>query len=161
MLRIASIGAIDKGRVGMRDQRAQQILHALANGADPFTGEDLASGTVLQHADVMRAMLAGCSALEDRTARASRRAQQPMNIGKAWAPEEQERLIQAFQAGENLEEVAARHGRTLRAIEARLEILGLIAKEQRTTQNRFGAGGQHEGQSGARRNRASSKRAAS
>ena len=53
----------------MRDQRARQILHSLVNGADPFTGGDLAPGTVLQHADVMRAMLAGCSALDDRTAR--------------------------------------------------------------------------------------------
>jgi len=146
----------------MKDQRARQILHSLVNGADPFTGEDLSVGTVLQSADVMRALLAGCSALEERTARASRRAQQPKNIGQAWTPEEQERLIQAFKNGEKLEDVAARHGRTLRAIESRLEILGMITREQRTTENRFGAGGQHDGvpRTGARKTRASSKKAA-
>ncbi len=110
----------------------------------------------------MRAMLAGCSALEERTARASRRAQQPKNIGQTWTSEENERLIQAFKSGESLEAVAARHGRTLRAIEARLEILGMITREQRTTENRFGAGGQHDGvqRTGARKTRASSKKAA-
>ena len=97
----------------MKDQRARQILQGLVNGVDPFTEEDLAAGTVLQHPETMRAMLAGCSALDERTARASRRAQQPKNLGKAWTPEEQERLISAFKAGENLEQVAARHGRSL------------------------------------------------
>jgi hypothetical protein len=146
----------------MKDQRARQILQSLVNGADPFTSEDLAAGTVLQNAEVMRAMLAGCSALDERTARASRRAQQPKNIGRAWTPEEQERLIQAFQSGESLELVAARHGRTLRGIESRLEILGMITSTQRTTENRFGAGGQHDGvqPSSARRTRATSKKAA-
>jgi len=145
----------------MKDQRAHQILHALVNGADPFTGEDLALGTVLQHADVMRAMLTGCSALDDRTARASRRAQQPKNIGQPWTPEEEGRLLQAFQNSENLGEVAARHGRTLRAIESRLEILGLLTREQRTTENRFGAGGQHDEtqRTAARKSRASSRKA--
>jgi DNA-binding NarL/FixJ family response regulator len=145
----------------MKDQRARQILHSLVNGADPFSGEDLAAGTVLQNAEVIRAMLAGYSALEERTARACRRAQQPRNIGQTWTPEEQERLIQAFKSGENLEAVADRHGRTLRAIEARLEILGMITSEQRTTENRFGAA-QIDGASrgGARRARAKARKAA-
>ncbi|HVZ37100.1 MAG TPA: hypothetical protein VG963_31975 [Polyangiaceae bacterium] len=146
----------------MKDQRARQILHSLVNGADPFTGGDLEPGTVLQHADVMRALLAGCSALDDRAARAGRRAQQPRNIGQPWTPEEQERLIQAFHNKENLGEVAARHGRTLRGIESRLEILGLLTRDQRTTENRFGAGDQHDEarRTGARKVRASSKKAA-
>ena len=124
----------------MNDQRARQILNSLVNGADPFTGTDLASGTVLQSADVIRALLAGSSALEERSARTSRRAQLPKNIGKAWTPEEQERLVQAFKSGEGLEKVAEKHGRTLRAIEARLELIGMINEQQRTTEDRFGAG---------------------
>jgi hypothetical protein len=118
----------------MTDQQARQILQALVNGVDPFTQDELAGGTVLQHADVVRAMLAGCSALEERATRPGRRKQQP-SIGKAWTPEEQDRLVQAFSSGEDLEQVAARHGRTVRAIESRLEILGVITSEQRTTGN--------------------------
>ncbi len=144
----------------MRDQRARQILNGLVSGVDPFTEQELAAGTVLQHPDVMRAMLAGCSALDERTARAGRRALQPRNIGKAWTPEEQERLTQAFKSGENLEQVAARHGRTVRGIESRLEILGLITSSQRTTENRFGAG-QNEKvpRTAGRKARAKSKKA--
>jgi hypothetical protein len=70
----------------MNDQRARQILHSLVNEADPFTGTELSVGTVLQEADVLRALLAGCSALDERAARAGRRAQLAKNIGKAWTP---------------------------------------------------------------------------
>jgi len=122
----------------MRDQQARQILQALVNGVDPFTQHDLAPGTILQHADVIRAMLAGCSALEERASRPGRRKHQPGTVGKAWTPEEQDQLVEAFRSGEDLEQVAARHGRTTRGVESRLEMLGVITSEQRTTGSRVG-----------------------
>jgi hypothetical protein len=122
----------------MHERRARQILQALIQGVDPFDGNELPSGTVLQQADVLRALLAGVAALEQDAARASRRAQLPKNIGRAWSEEENSRLVASFKAGENLGDIAARHGRTLRAIEARLEKLGLISAEERTTADRFG-----------------------
>jgi hypothetical protein len=124
----------------MQERRARQILQALIQGVDPFDGNELPSGTVLQQADVLRALLAGVAALEQDAARASRRAQLPRNIGRAWSADENSQLIDAFQAGENLADVALRHGRTLRAIEARLEKLGLITTAERTTADRFGTG---------------------
>jgi len=122
----------------MQEQRARQILTALVQGIDPFNGEELPAGTVLQQADVLRALLVGVAALEQGVARATRRAQLPKNIGRSWSAEEQGSLIDAFQAGEPLAEVAVKHGRTLRAIEARLEKLGLLAADERTTRDRFG-----------------------
>jgi catalase (peroxidase I) len=122
----------------MQEQRARQILQALVQGVDPFNGEDLPAGTVLQQADVLRALLAGVAALEQNAVRATRRAQLPQNIGRTWSAEEQGNLIDAFQAGEALGDIALRHGRTLRAIEARLEKLGLLSAAQRTTRDRFG-----------------------
>ncbi len=122
----------------MQERRARQILQALIQGVDPFDGTELPSGTVLQQADVLRALLAGVAALEQDAARASRRAQLPRNIGRSWTAEENTKLVAAFQAGEELTQIAARHGRTLRAIEARLEKLQLITAEQRTTTDRFG-----------------------
>ena len=122
----------------MQELRARQILQSLVQGLDPFNGQELPAGTVLQQAEVLRALLAGVAALEQGVARASRRAQLPKNIGRSWSAEEQSALIDAFQAGDVLSEIAARHGRTLRAIEARLEKLGLIATEERTTTDRFG-----------------------
>ena len=122
----------------MQERRARQILQSLIQGLDPFNGEELAAGTVLQHADVLRALLAGVAALEQDAARALRRAQLPRNIGRAWSADEHTELIDAFQAGQTAEEIAARHGRTVRAIEARLEKLGLITAAERTTADRFG-----------------------
>lgn len=122
----------------MQEVRARQILQSLVQGLDPFNGHELPAGTVLQQADVLRALLAGVAALEQGVARASRRSQLPKNIGRAWGAEEQSQLIDAFQAGDSLADIATKHGRTLRAIEARLEKLGLISADQRTTQDRFG-----------------------
>ncbi len=121
----------------MHEQRARQILQCLVQGVDPFDGTELPSGTILQRAEVLRALLAGVSALEAGAARATRRAQLPRNVGRAWSAEEQNALITSYQSGENLAEVAARHGRTLRGIEARLEKLGLMAPAERATHDRF------------------------
>ena len=121
----------------MKEQRARHILQALVQGVDPSTGDELPPGTVLQQADVLRALLAGLSALEQTAARAQRRAQLPGNVGRAWSDDEERQLVAAFKAAEPLPDIAARHGRTLRAIEARLEKLGLLTAEQRTTDNSF------------------------
>jgi hypothetical protein len=123
----------------MQEQRARQILQALIQGVDPFNGEELGAGTVLQQADVLRAMLAGAAALEQGALRSARRAQLPSNVGRPWTEDEELTLIAEVQANDNLQEIAERHARTLRAIEVRLEKLGLITAAQRVTQNRFGS----------------------
>jgi hypothetical protein len=121
----------------MKELKARQILQALVQGVDPLTGEELSAATVLQHAEVLRALLAGVAALEQVAARAQRRAQLPGNVGRAWSTDEEHTLVAAFQSGEAVTDIALRHRRTLRAIEARLERLGLLAPGQRTTQNGF------------------------
>lgn len=121
----------------MQQTRARQILQSLIQGIDPVTREELPRETVLQHADVLRALLAGLSALEQTAARAQRRAQLPDNVGRDWTTEEEGRLVSAFKSGESPTIIARQHGRTLRAIEARLEKLGLISVEERTTRGGF------------------------
>jgi hypothetical protein len=121
----------------MTQSRARQILQSLIQGIDPVTGEELPHETVLQHADVLRALLAGLTAMEQMAARAQRRAQLPGNVGQAWTTEEESRLVAAFKSGDSPVTIARQHGRTLRAIEARLEKLGLITAEQRTTRGGF------------------------
>ncbi|HEX5458352.1 MAG TPA: hypothetical protein VFX20_00105 [Steroidobacteraceae bacterium] len=121
----------------MTQTRARQILQSLVQGMDPITGEELPHETVLQHAEVLRALLAGLSALEETAARAHRRAQLPDNVGQTWTTEEEGRLVAAFKSGDSPVTLARQHGRTLRAIEARLEKLGLITAEERTTRGGF------------------------
>ena len=83
----------------MQERRARQILQALIQGVDPFDGKELPSGTVLQQADVLRAMLAGVAAMEQDAVRASRRAQLPRNIGRSWTDDENMKRYQEALAG--------------------------------------------------------------
>jgi len=121
----------------MQQTRARQILQSLIQGIDPVTTEELPRETVLQQADVLRALLAGVSALEQAVARSQRRAQLPDNVGRAWTTEEEGRLVSTFKKGDSVVAIARQHGRTLRAIEARLEKMGLITAEERTTRGGF------------------------
>jgi hypothetical protein len=121
----------------MKEQQAREILQALVQGVDPLTGKELPDGTVLQQAAVLRALLAGVSALERTAARAQRRSQLPGNVGRSWSKEEETLLVTAFKSNDSLATIAARHGRTQRAIEARLEKLGLLAPQPRTVDNSF------------------------
>jgi DNA-binding NarL/FixJ family response regulator len=128
-------------------QRSKQVLQALVQGADPETGSELPGDTVLNRVDVVRALLAAIEALDSVSARALRRAQLPESVGKSWSDEEEQRLKEEFAGGESVPDIATKHGRTVRAIEARLERLGLLRADQRTTDNSFiGGSGAKEGQ---------------
>ena len=118
---------------------AKAILNALIEGCVPSSREPLPAGSVVHRADVLRALLAGVAALEQVEARTRRRAALPGNAGRAWSADEDARLAEAFKAGESPKVLAAKHHRTLRAIEARLQRMGLLDPEARTTREGFGS----------------------
>ena len=121
----------------MQHTEARSILVSLIEGRNPGSGEALPSDCVVHHPDVIRALLVGVGAIDTTDARVKRRAQLPENVGIGWTTKEEEQLRSEFAAKAPLMEIAARHGRTLRAIEARLERMGLITPEQRTTRGGF------------------------
>jgi hypothetical protein len=110
----------------------EAILRDLVAGRDPDSGEPLGKESVLQRATVLRAILAGADALKISKAREQRRAALPKNVGKRWTLQEDAQLRAEFQAGEERDAIASRHGRSLHSIEARLERLQLITSEERT-----------------------------
>jgi hypothetical protein len=116
---------------------APGVLQSLIQGVDPDTGVELAGDTVLNRVDVMRALLASVDAIEQVVARAARRALLPSGVGLQWSEEEEQHLKDAFQNGDAIPDIARSHNRTIRAIEARLERIGLLAADQRTTNNSF------------------------
>lgn len=118
-------------------QRANEVLQSLIQGVDPETGDELPKDTVLNRVDVVRALLTCVSALEIIRARQARRSMLPPSVGKEWSDDELQRLRDEFQKGEPVSNIAAAHGRTVRAIEARLERIGLITASQRNTTNSF------------------------
>ena len=121
----------------MQPSRAVEVLNALIHGLDPLSGEPLPDGSVLHRAEVLRALLSAHDALQQACARAQRRAQLPDNVGRPWSKAEQAELLAAYKDGETPVALAAKHRRTLRAIEARLERLGLLRPEQRKTRGGF------------------------
>ena len=70
-----------------------------------------------------------------------RRALLPENVGQPWTADEETRLVEAFKAGQSPEEIARRHRRTVRAVEARLQRMGLLKEEDRTTHGGFASQG--------------------
>jgi DNA-binding NarL/FixJ family response regulator len=117
--------------------QATQVLKALVQGVDPLTGEELIGNAVLQRAEVLRALLEGISALQSNSARQARRASLPANVGAPWSTEDEQKLIACYQKGESVALIAKTLGRTLRAIESRLERLGLLTGDQRVTDPSF------------------------
>jgi DNA-binding NarL/FixJ family response regulator len=117
--------------------RAKQVLRALIQGVDPETSGELPKDTVLNRVDVVRALLSSVDAIEQVTARQARRALLPSGVGQHWTEDEEQRLKEAFANGDAIPDIAQRHNRTVRAIEARLERIGLLTADQRTTNNSF------------------------
>ena len=86
---------------------------------------------------MLRALLAGGDALNAKAARDAHRASLPDKVRHRWTSDEERALVTAFQSGDALTDIASKHGRTLRGIEARLERLGLLTREQRVTRDAF------------------------
>ncbi|MES2562765.1 MAG: hypothetical protein V4637_08560 [Pseudomonadota bacterium] len=126
----------------MEQQHAVRILHALANGIHPATGEVFAADSPYQHPDTVRALFEAM-----RVMRAN--APLPAPTGESnppaasvnpfvrWTPEEEERLAIAFDSGKTSAALAKLHNRSRAAIEARLLKLGKIDASALTVKLRF------------------------
>lgn len=111
----------------MEPRRVREIFESLVQGVDPDTGAALPPDSIAQRSSVLRALLAGIEALETAERRAARRAHLPENVGRTWGDAELANLRRDFESGMAVEEIASAHGRTVKAITARLEKMGLIA----------------------------------
>ena len=118
-------------------QSARAVLQALIQGLDPETGLDLEKDAIVNRIEISRAMAIAVTAMEQVEARVLRRSLLPESVGKTWTEDEQARLKVEFSGSEPIQAIAEKHGRTVRAIEARLERLGLLRSDQRTTNNSF------------------------
>jgi len=116
---------------------ATSVLKALIEGHEPGSDVPLPAESVVHRPDVLRSLLAGVTALERAAARDQRRALLPDNVGRSWTTDEEKRMTEAFKAGESPDLIARKHRRTLRAIEARLQRMGLLNEEDRATHGGF------------------------
>lgn len=112
----------------MDDNKALSIVSALANGVNPQTGEMFEVDSPYQAADVIRALYVAVRALEmsNRSKARGVRARMPGNAGKPWAEKEDVELLEKFDAGLSVAQLAQAHDRTLAGIQARLERHGRL-----------------------------------
>ena len=111
-------------------QHARVVIQSLAQGVHPTSGKELPKDSIVNEIEVTRALGTAVLAIDQVNARIARRAQLPESVGKAWTDEEERRLRVAFGRGEPIPDIAANHSRTIRAIQTRLEKLGLLAPGQ-------------------------------
>lgn len=109
----------------MDDTQAHKIICALADGRDPTTGEKV-EGSVLQHGDVIRALHVAARVLEKRIKAPNSRTRMPTKAGKPWTEQEDRELLEKFDAGQSVAEIAQGHDRTPAGIHARLERHGRL-----------------------------------
>lgn len=118
-------------------QKARAVIQALVHELHPVTGVELPKGDIVNDIEVNRAMSTAVMALDQMTIRLARRELLPEKVGKSWIQEETQQLKDEFGRGESVPLIAEKHCRTVRAIESRLVLLGLLLADQRTTSNRY------------------------
>ncbi|MFO1206598.1 MAG: hypothetical protein U1E63_12850 [Burkholderiales bacterium] len=133
----------------MDHDKALTILRHLSDGHDPVTGQPFPQDSPYQQADIIRALFHAVRELEKSSARrgdpeagslpentagaplastvaSPRRGAPAPRSGKPWSPEEDEKLLAGFDAGQTIPALAADHGRSRIAIEARLAKFGKV-----------------------------------
>ena len=103
----------------MEIKRAAELLRGLADGRDPITAARPPDQGVHDHPETLRALHCVPQELQTRQTGA-----QAVNAGRSWRPDEEQQLLEEYDAGLPVEQIASRHGRTAGAIEARLSELG-------------------------------------
>ena len=127
-----------------------EILTALAQGVHPLTGEVLPADCPYHSAEIVRALYGAVRSLESARPTEARdgaairpREGALANAGKPWSVDEDRQLLVEFDAGKTVKECATAHQRTQAGIEARLEKLGRLKSEDRTTPRRYPVSGRN------------------
>jgi len=107
--------------------KALEIVSALAEGHNPYTGEIFENDNVFQNPDTVRALYLARDILSRQIKLDSQKRALPENVGMAWTQEEEDELVKGFDAGVMVKELAVKHCRTRGAIESRLAKLGKLS----------------------------------
>ena len=109
----------------MDQQRAKEIIHSLADGVDPLTGQVLSSDHVCNQPDVIRALHIAELALQKDLARPEEGIWHK-EYGKVWSQQEIDLLIKSFDRHYTVAQISKQLGRSESGIRAKLVRLGKI-----------------------------------
>lgn len=110
----------------MEATQALEILKPLADGIDPFTGEEFPSNSPYQNPQIVRALFSAVAALEKEKARSRKRGVLPARAGQPWTQQEDSELTAEIDSSKSLREMSVGHQRTNVAIQSRLVKLGKL-----------------------------------
>ena len=85
----------------MEIKRAAELLRGLADGRDPITGARLPDESVYNHPEIIRALHCVLQELQTRQTVA-----QAVNAGRSWRPDEEQQLLEEYDAGLPVEQIA-------------------------------------------------------
>ncbi|MCB1623088.1 MAG: hypothetical protein KDI32_00775 [Pseudomonadales bacterium] len=122
---------------GPDPQIALEVIALLAEQCDPASGMALPHDSIVYQPNVSAALLAARRSLEAEVDRQARRAQRPCNVGAPWTTAEERLMMAAFDAGHTPADIAATLQRSIAGVESRLERLGRLAPQVRTTRDRY------------------------
>ena len=117
--------------------KARSVLESLILGVDPESGDELPEEDIVNRIEVNRSLTTALTAIKQVEARMMRRSLLPDSVGKNWTQDEELQLAAEFAKSEPIPSIAEKHGRTVRAIEARAQRLGLLRPDERTTTDSF------------------------
>ncbi len=110
----------------MEKARALQIIQALADGHNPYTGEVFEKESVFQNPETVRALFVAISCIRILS-KSEREGKTGYRIhGKPWTLQETEQLLEEYKSGKDVGQIAKIHGRTSWAIRVRLLSQGKI-----------------------------------
>ena len=110
----------------MDNAKAVEIIKSLSDGIDPFTGEIFPPDSPYQNADVVRSLHIAVDLLDSAIEKQKRLKKLPERAGKPWEKTESDLLVQRFDKGIGISELAKEHKRTRGAIQSQLAKLGKI-----------------------------------
>ena len=110
----------------MNASEALAIVTSLASGKNPATQEQYSTDSLYQQPDVIRALFLAREALARRATLERRRKHQATNTGQPWTTEEESSLLEDYEKGVTIPELARLFQRSPLAVRARLVKLGKI-----------------------------------
>jgi hypothetical protein len=105
---------------------AIEVLRRLRDGSHPTEEGLLPPRSPSQHPTVVRALYTVLGALASRPRARSNSGSRPPNYGKPWTAQDDERLLERFDAGDDVRSSAETLGRTVGSVHARLVLLGRL-----------------------------------
>ncbi len=111
----------------MELQEAITTIRALADGLNPTTGESLDTNSACRQPQSVKALNRALAAL---LAQQDREKRNPANAGRSWSRAEDQQVCEELRQGQDINDIAKAHNRTVPAIAARLVKLGKIVPDK-------------------------------